>query len=40
MEKLLWCLIAGSSGGPNRSRIKMQLHERPYNTNQIAENLN
>ena len=40
MKKLLWWLIAGSTGGPNRSRIIMELRERPYNANQIAEKLN
>ncbi len=40
MKKLLWWLIAGSTGGPNRARIIMELHERPYNAHQIAEKLN
>ncbi|HPX77955.1 MAG TPA: ArsR family transcriptional regulator, partial [Methanobacterium sp.] len=31
MKKLLWWLIAGSSGGPNRARIILMLNERPYN---------
>lgn len=40
MRKLLWWLIAGSTGGPNRARIIMALHQRPYNANQLSENLN
>lgn len=40
MDKLLWWLIAGSSGGPNRAKIIMELHERPYNAHQLAEKLN
>lgn len=39
MKKLLWWLIAGSTGGPNRGKIIMALHERPYNAHQLAENL-
>jgi DNA-binding transcriptional ArsR family regulator len=39
MKKLLWWLIAGSSGGPNRAKIIMVLHKRPYNAHQLAEEL-
>lgn len=39
MKKLLWWLIAGSTGGPNRAKIIMALHERPYNAHQLAEKL-
>ena len=39
MKKLLWWLIAGSTGGPNRGKIIMALYERPYNAHQLAENL-
>lgn len=39
MKKLLWWLIAGSSGGPNRAKIIMKLKERPYNAHQLAEEL-
>ncbi len=39
MKKLIWWLIAGSTGGPNRAKIIMQLHDRPYNAHQIAEKL-
>ena len=36
-KRLLWWLIAGTRGGVNRARIMILLHERPYNTNQLAE---
>lgn len=39
MRKLLWWLIAGSTGGPNRAKIIMALHQRPYNANQLSETL-
>lgn len=40
MKKLLWWLIAGSTGGPNRAKIIMALKDRPYNAHQLAEKLN
>jgi len=40
MNKILWWLIAGSGGGPNRARIIMELYETPNNANQLAEKLN
>ena len=39
MKKLLWWLIAGTRGGPNRARIINLLYERPYNANQLSEEL-
>lgn len=39
MKRLLWFLIVGSKGGLNRARIIMLLHDRPYNANQITEEL-
>ena len=39
MRKILWWLIAGSTGGPNRARIIIALHERPLNAHQLAERL-
>ena len=39
LKRLLWYLIAGTKGGVNRARIIDQLHQRPYNANQLAENL-
>lgn len=40
MKKLLWWLIAGMKGGINRARIIKALYERPYNANQLSEELN
>jgi len=40
MKKLLWWLIAGMKGGINRARIIKTLNERPYNANQLSEELN
>lgn len=40
MRKLLWWLIAGSTGGPNRARIIITIHDRPSNTHQLSEKLN
>jgi len=40
MDKLLWWLIAGSTGGLNRAKIIKALHDRPYNINQLSETLN
>ena len=40
MEGLIWWLIAGTKGGINRARIINELNFRPYNINQIANNLN
>jgi DNA-binding transcriptional ArsR family regulator len=39
MRKILWWLIAGSAGGPNRARIIIALYERPYNAHQLSEKL-
>ncbi|MCU0860174.1 MAG: winged helix-turn-helix domain-containing protein [Thermoplasmata archaeon] len=39
MNRLLWWILAGTKGGPNRARIIELLHERPLNANQIAEKL-
>jgi len=39
MKKLLWYLIAGMRGGINRGRIIKVLNERPFNANQLAEEL-
>lgn len=39
MKRLLWWLIAGSKGGENRGRIILSLKDRPYNTNQLSEEL-
>ncbi len=35
----LWWLITGSKGGENRARIILELKNRPYNANKLAEKL-
>ena len=39
MERLIWFLLAGTRGGPNRARLLAALRERPRNANQLAEAL-
>lgn len=39
MKRVLWYLIAGSRGGKNRARIIEALHDRPYNVNQLSQEL-
>lgn len=39
MRTILWWLIAGSKGGINRARIIKELHDRPFNANQLTEKL-
>jgi len=39
LRRLLWFLLGGSRGGPNRARIIRRLRERPGNQNQVAEEL-
>ena len=40
MKKVfLWWLITGNKGGENRGRIILELHNRPYNLNKLAEKL-
>jgi len=38
-KRLLWWMLAGSSGGLNRGRIILLLRQRPYNAHQIARKL-
>jgi len=38
-SRLLWYVLAGSRGGPNRGRIINLLREGPKNVNQLAEGL-
>ena len=40
MKRILWYLIAGSRGGFNRARIIEAIHDRPYNVNQLSQELN
>ncbi len=39
-KRLLWYVLAGSRGGPNRGRIINLLRKEPYNINKLAESLN
>lgn len=39
LRRILWYLLGGTRGGPTRIRILRLLRDRPYNTNQIAEQL-
>ena len=39
-KRLLWYVLAGSRGGPNRGRIINFLRKEPYNVNRLAEALN
>ncbi len=39
MEAVLWQVLAGTRGGPNRARVLRALEERPRNANQLAEAL-
>ena len=39
MEAVLWQVLAGTRGGPNRARILRALSDRPRNRNQLAEDL-
>jgi DNA-binding transcriptional ArsR family regulator len=39
LRRLLWFVIAGTRGGPNRARIIEALRERPCNANQLGKAL-
>jgi DNA-binding transcriptional ArsR family regulator len=39
MEAVLWQVLAGTRGGPNRVRILRALDERPRNANELADAL-
>jgi predicted transcriptional regulator len=40
MKLMLWWLILGTRGGLNRAKIIKKLKDQPYNSNQLAEELN
>lgn len=40
VKRLLWFVFAGSRGGLNRLKIISKLKEAPFNTNQLANELN
>ncbi|MEF8812882.1 MAG: winged helix-turn-helix domain-containing protein [Halovenus sp.] len=39
MEAVLWQVLAGTRGGPNRAQLLKALRERPRNRNQLANDL-
>jgi len=39
MEAVLWQVLAGTRGGPNRARLLRALDRRPRNANQLADDL-
>lgn len=39
-KRLLWYVLAGSRGGPNRGKIINLLRKEPKNVNQLADVLN
>jgi len=39
MEAVLWYVLTGTRGGPNRVRILRAVDDRPRNANQLAETL-
>ncbi|XVH30817.1 ArsR/SmtB family transcription factor [Haloferacaceae archaeon DSL9] len=39
MEAVLWYVLTGTRGGPNRIRLLHAINERPRNANQLADEL-
>ncbi|MFB6218944.1 MAG: ArsR/SmtB family transcription factor [Halobacteriaceae archaeon] len=39
MEGVLWYVLTGTRGGPNRVRILRAVDEKPRNANQLADDL-
>lgn len=39
MEAVLWYVLTGTRGGPNRVRLLRAIDERPRNANKLAEEL-
>ena len=39
MESVLWYVLTGTRGGPNRIRLLRAINQRPRNANKLAEDL-
>lgn len=39
MESVLWYVLTGTRGGPNRIRLLRAVNDRPRNANKLAEDL-
>lgn len=39
MESVLWYVLTGTRGGPNRVRLLRAIDEQPRNANKLAESL-
>ncbi len=39
VRRILWWIIAGNRGGPNRARIILAIKDQPLNANQLANEL-
>lgn len=39
MKAILWYVLTGTKGGPNRVRLVCAIKERPRNANQLAKDL-
>lgn len=39
MEGVLWYVLTGTRGGPNRARLLLLVADRPRNANKLAEAL-
>jgi DNA-binding transcriptional ArsR family regulator len=39
VRRMLWWIIAGNRGGPNRARIILRIKDRPLNANQLSNEL-
>lgn len=39
VKSLLWHMIGGTKGGETRAKIINELRQRPFNANQLSENL-
>ncbi len=39
VRRILWWIIGGNRGGPNRARIILAIRDQPLNANQLANEL-